>query len=157
MPRLSETKQLDSPPHVVFAAIHCYGRRLEWDTLLRRVEIMSEDGESLPRSTPLQAGMVVRSYARWLSAGVVMETRYTACEFPRATIEMVAGPWFFKSFEATAVLEASEAGGTVWHGQYEFECQPSLLNWIIEPIVTWMFRRETRLRVAGLKQWLQNR
>ena len=157
MPRLSETKELGAPPQVVFDAIHCYERRLEWDTLLRRAEIVSEDGELLPLSTPLEAGMVVRSYARWRSGGVMMETQYTACEFPDATIEMVAGPWFFRSFKATAVLEASEAGGTVWHGQYEFKCQPSWLNWIIEPVVTWMFKRETQLRVAGLKQWLQNR
>ena len=109
----------------------------------------------MPLGTPLQAGMTVRSYARWFSGGVVMETRYVSCEFPRATIEMTTGPWFFRSFTATAELEPTESGGTTWRGEYNFECKPSWLRWIVEPIVTWMFRRETQLRVTGLKRWLE--
>lgn len=157
MPRLAESKTFNAPPEVVFAAINCYERRLEWDTLLRDAEVLSASGEVVPRDTPLAAGMSVRSHARMLAGGVVMETRYVSCEFPRATIEMTAGPWFFQSFQAVATLEATASGGTVWHGEYEFKCKPAWLRWIIEPVVTWIFQRETRLRVGGLKRWLEYR
>lgn len=84
-----------------------------------------------------------------------MDTRYVTCDFPTASIEMVGGPWFFRSFRATTRLERTPGGGTIWTGEYDFHCRPGWLRRIVEPIVTWMFQRKTRLRVAGLKEWLE--
>ena len=151
----TESLQIDAPPETVFAAINDYGRRLEWDTLLRTAEVLSVDGHIVNCSTPIVPGMRVRSYARWLAGGVVMDTRYVVCEFPAATIEMVAGPWFFHSFRATSRVERTRDGGTKWSGEYDFQSQPGWLRSVVEPIITWKFRRETEMRVAGLKQWLE--
>lgn len=155
MAHLIETKEIAAPPKLVFEAINNYGRRLEWDTLLRDAEILAASGDILPRSTPLVAGMRVRSYARWLSGGVVMETLYTLCEFPSAELEMVKGPWFFESFRATAHLKGTADGCTCWTGEYIFTCRPRALRWILEPVVTWVFLRETRMRVNGMRKWME--
>lgn len=156
MKHLIETKEILAPPKLVFEAINNYGRRLEWDTLLRNAEVISACGSLLPLNTPLVAGMIVRSYARWLSGGVVMDTLYTVCEFPNAELVMVKGPWFFKSFHAKAHLEEMPDGSVRWHGEYTFTCRPRALRWIVEPIVTWFFLRETKMRVSGLSQWLKD-
>ena len=139
----------------VFDTINNYGRRLEWDTLLRHAEVLDEDENVLPLSTPLVAGMSVRSYARWVSGGVVMKTRYTQCDFPAAMLEMEEGPWFFEYFRAKANLEETADGGTYWRGEYNFVCRPRALRWIIEPIVSWVFLRETKMRAEGMKKWLE--
>jgi len=157
MPVLSESKEIAAAPERVYAAINNYGRRLEWDTLLRDAEVLSASGEVLPLNTPLEAGMRVRSYSRWLSGGVVMDTRYTQCQFPDAKLEMVKGPWFFKNFVATAHLVTNEDGSTCWYGEYDFVCRPRLLRWIIEPIVSWMFLKETRMRADGMRKWLEEK
>ena len=60
----TESLQIDAPPETVFAAINDYGRRLEWDTLLRTAEVLSVDGHIVNCSTPIVPGMRVRSYAR---------------------------------------------------------------------------------------------
>lgn len=157
MIHLTETKEIGAPPEAVFTAINNYGRRLEWDTLLRHAEILSADGRHLPLDTPLEPGMTVRSYARWQSGGVVMDTEYTRCQFPEAEIQMTQGPWFFQSFRAIATLEEAPGGGTLWRGQYTFSCRPQALRWIVEPIVSWFFRRETRMRADGMKKWLEQK
>jgi len=156
MIHLIETKEIDAPPELVFETINNYGRRLEWDTLLRDAEIISASGRRLPLNTPLVPGLVVRSYSRWLSGGVVMDTLYTLCEFPDAELEMVKGPWFFKSFVAKANIEKTASGGACWRGEYTFTCRPRVLRWIVEPVVAWFFLRETRMRVSGMRKWLEN-
>lgn len=155
MAHLLEEKVIGVPPERVFEAINNYGRRLEWDTLLRDAEIFDESGQRVARDTPLGAGMTVRSFGRWLSGGVVMDTIYKVCEFPHAELEMISGPWFFKSFQAWATLEETGDGATCWKGEYKFQCRPRVLSWLIDPIVSWVFRRETRMRAAGMKRWLE--
>ncbi|MDA7876843.1 SRPBCC family protein [Akkermansiaceae bacterium] len=155
MAHLHEKKEIAAAPERLFNAINNYGRRLEWDTLLRAAEVFDENGAKLPLNTPLVEGMIVRSYGRWLSGGVVMDTRYTFCQFPDTKLEMVKGPWFFETFQAWAHLEETSDGGTRWKGQYTYTCRPRLLRFIIEPIVGWIFRTETKLRVKGLKKWLE--
>ncbi|MEM7010051.1 MAG: SRPBCC family protein [Verrucomicrobiota bacterium] len=155
MPHLTETKEIAAPPRRVFEAINNYGRRLEWDTLLRDAKVLSSTGQPLPLDTPLEKGMTIRSYARWLSGGVVMDTVYKLCEFPDAELEMVTGPWFFESFQASAHLKETPDGGTRWQSDYTFVCRPRILRSIVEPIVAWIFRRETRMRVDGMSRWLE--
>jgi hypothetical protein len=156
MIHLIETKEIAAPAELVFETINNYGRRLEWDTLLRHAEVISGCGHTLPLDTPLVSGLVVRSYSRWLSGGVVMDTLYTLCKFPDAELEMVKGPWFFESFLAKAHLEEMADGGARWRGEYTFTCRPRALRWIVEPVVAWFFLRETRMRVSGMRKWLED-
>jgi hypothetical protein len=151
---LNSTIEIAVPPKQVFGAINNYAQRLDWDTLLRKAEVLDENGKILPINTTLVTGMSVVSHARWLSGGVVMVTRYTRCEFPLAEIEMIKGPWFFKSFNATARIE-EVAGGARWTGDYKFSCRPGILSWMIQPIVSWVFLRETKMRAKGMKIWLE--
>ncbi len=155
MAHLIETKEISAPPERVFAAINNYGRRLEWDTLLRHAEVFDVAGVQQPLSTPLAEGMTVRSYSRWLSGGIVMNTVYTLCQFPDAELEMTKGPWFFESFHAKAHLEETD-GGTLWRGEYTFVCRPRILRCLMEPIVSWIFKKETRMRANGMRKWLEN-
>ncbi len=156
MIHLIETKEIAAPPELVFKTINNYGRRLEWDTLLRDAKVLTACGRLLPLNTPLVSGLVVRSYSRWLSGGVVMDTLYTLCEFPDAELEMVKGPWFFESFLAKAHLDEIAGGGVCWRGEYTFTCRPRALRWIVEPVVAWFFLRETRMRISELMKWLEN-
>ncbi|MEM7697754.1 MAG: SRPBCC family protein [Verrucomicrobiota bacterium] len=155
MAHLRESKRIGASPAIVYETINNYGRRLEWDTLLRRAEVFDQDGEQVPLNTPLVGGMTVRSYASWLSGGVVMDTVYDQSEFPDAELTMTKGPWFFEAFRASAHIAENDDGSSRWEGEYWFSCRPRVLRWIVEPIVMWIFRRETRMRAEGMRRWLE--
>lgn len=155
---LHEMTEIDAAPETVWAAIHDYTRRLEWDTMLRRVAV---DGQPPSNTTPVRAGSEITQWSKWSAGGVVMTARYDACQPPSgdndavATVVMTRGPWFFKHFTAHAVLKRRLDGGTRCWATYKFECRPKLLRAVIKPAVIFMFRRETVARWESLRKYVE--
>lgn len=159
MIELHEVTLIDAAPEAVWKAIHNYSRRMEWDTMLRRVAV---DGVAPTAESPVTSGSEVTQWSRWLAGGVKMIARYDECVPPTdecdsvATVQMVAGPWFFRSFHARSVLKRREDGFTRCEASYRFECRPLGLRWIVNRAVTWMFHRETAARWKSLKSYVES-
>lgn len=133
----------------VFDLIHDYGRRLEWDSMLREARLLG-GAEA--------AGIGVRSLCvgRWRSAFVGMESEYVSFERGKvAAIKMVNRPPFFDSFAATirhAPIDERLSRVTYF---YHFRARPRCLARLIEPLMNVMLRTEIRLRLRALKYYME--
>lgn len=129
-------------PDAVFALTQDYARRLTWDPFLSRAELVG--GASTP-AVGVRSWCVSRT-------GVGMETEYVTFAPPRlAAVKMTRGPWVLASFGGAWEF-APEAGGTTVTFRYQFKVRPRWLAWAIAPVARAWFSRETRARVAALRQ-----
>ncbi len=145
-----------------FDLIHDYGRRLEWDTLLRRayVEGRKADGS-------IGVGSVAVCTARWILGGYSFRTRYVTFKPPHlAAIKLESRPPFFTKWAASLRHESIDSddtdlagdtggrhGGAISLATYTmtFTCRPAF----IEPIAERIFKRETENRLGALANFLQ--
>jgi hypothetical protein len=85
-----------------------------------------------------------------------METVYVAFKRPRsAAVKMTRGPAIFDSFAATWSQDLVRPGVTRVVYQYHLASRPRWLQWLIQPILCWVFSRETRRRLAALKKAIE--
>jgi hypothetical protein len=128
-------------PDAVFALTQDYARRLAWDPFLSRAELVG--GASRP-DVGVRAWCVSRT-------GIGMETEYVTFAPPRlAAVKMTRGPWLLESFGGAWEF-APDGAGTLVMFRYQFKVRPHWLAWAIEPVARAWFSRETRLRVAALR------
>lgn len=155
---LYEQTEIAARPEAVWAAIHDYGIRLDWDTMLRQVAV---DGRIAPESCPVGVGTEVTQWARWQAGGVAIQVCYTTYEPPTessdglAIVNMIHGPWFFDSFSAEVAIKRQADGSSLCDATYQIECRPRALRAIVEPATRFMFARETKIRWRALKRYLQ--
>jgi hypothetical protein len=127
----------------VFALLHDYERRLEWDTLL--CEACLTGGH---RSAA--KGVTSRCVGRAFGGLVAMETRYLSFEPGRvAAVELVNRPWFFEHFAASIRHEDRDHGSEIIY-KFRFAARPRWLAWALEPIMLIYLRRETGRRLDAL-------
>jgi hypothetical protein len=132
----------------VFDLLHDYGQRLAWDPFLRRADIL--DATS--------AGLGVRTLcvAKISSGGLGMETEYISFERPHvAAVRMTRGPWMFSSFAASIRQDSNPDGTTRVTYRFNFRTRPKWASFILNPLLNLIFARETRARLAALKQVLE--
>ncbi len=87
-----------------------------------------------------------------------METEYVSFNPPRATaIQMTKGPWFLASFAGSWRFEEAAPGRTRVGFRYSLRTRPRWLAWLLTPIVTRAFARDTRARLRALKQAVEQR
>ena len=87
--KFAEKIEINCAPELVFDYTQDYKRRLQWDTFLKRAELI--EGAST-------ADKGVRAYCV-AKNGLGMVTEYVSFNRPRATaIKMTKGPYLFKSF-----------------------------------------------------------
>lgn len=137
-----------------FDLIHDYGRRLEWDTLLRRASV--EGGKA-------DVGKVAVCTARWILGGYSFRTRYVTFKPPHlAAIKLESRPPFFTKWAASLRHESIDSDDTDLAADHReemslatytmtFACRPTF----IEPIAERMFKRETENRLVALANFLQ--
>jgi polyketide cyclase/dehydrase/lipid transport protein len=133
----------------VFDLLHDYGRRLEWDTLLRKAEL-------LRGAVKAEVGVQSLCTGKWLAGGIPMITEYVTFQPGKyAAVKLVNRPPFFKSFAAT--IQHSRLSDS--HSQvsyiYHFEAKPKWLAWLLEPLMNRRLRNETRRRLTALKNYLE--
>lgn len=151
MPHASVTIDIQVAQEIVFDLIHDYPRRLEWDPFLREARLLN--GVHIA-----DRGVSARCVTRWAVGGLAMETVYVSFTRPRvAAVRMTRGPLFLRSFAASIRQDRIDDNGSRVTYRYNFEAQPRWLRFIIEPIVSWIFHRETTRRLAALKGILEGR
>ncbi len=131
----------------VFALLHDYDRRLEWDTLLKEARLTRGCSRAERGATSLCVG-------RPLFGLVGMETRYVSFE-PGvvAAVKLVNRPPFFHDF-AASIRHQDNPGGSTATYQFRFAAKPRPLRWLLEPIMLAMLKRETATRLEALSRFL---
>jgi hypothetical protein len=130
----------------VFDLVHDYGRRLEWDTLLRAAYLT--DGHC-------EAGVGVTSVCvgRRALGGVALATRYVSFRRGKvAAVEMLRPTFLFARWAASIVHAEIGPNESQITYTYSFRARPHWLAWLIEPPLGLLFRWETSKRLRALRR-----
>lgn len=141
--RLEEDVEIDAGPAALFRLSQDYGRRLEWDPFLKSASLV---GNARAADVGVRALCVSRS-------GWAMETEYVSFNPPRTTaVKMTKGPWFLESFAGSWRFEEVSPGRTRVGFRYSLRARPRSLAWLLNPILSMVFSRDTRNRLRCLKE-----
>ena len=134
----------------VFALLHDYDRRLEWDPLLKEARLTRGCERACLGATSLCVGKPMFGL-------VGMETRYVSFK-PGviATVKLVNRPPFFRDFAASIRHEDNDAGSTATY-RFRFAARPRSLARPIGPVMLGMLERETAKRLEALASFLAGR
>ena len=147
MPRGVVREITPAPSAAVFALLHDYERRLEWDTLLRAAYLTDGYRQA-------ECGAVAVCQGRRHLGGIALKTRYVSFRAPAiAAIQMINQPPFFEKFAATIRHRDLPRGGSLVEYIYNFQARPRRLRWILHPVMQWCFAWETRKRLRALKSF----
>jgi hypothetical protein len=130
----------------VFDLVHDYGRRLDWDTLLRAAYLT--DGHQA-------AGLGVTSVCvgRRSLGGVALATKYVSFRRGKvAAVEMLRPTFLFARWAASIRHEALGPRESRITYTYSFRARPRWLAWLFEPVMAVVFRWETRKRLLALRR-----
>ena len=126
-----------------FALVHDYGRRLQWDTLLRRA---ATEG-----SVPPGRGVVAVCSARRRLGGLTFRTRYVTWRPPHLAAVTLVDPHPLFATWAASLRHADRPDGTSdLTYTLTFRCRPAATARVVEPVALAAFRAETRRRLAAL-------
>jgi hypothetical protein len=142
-------QRMPAPAAVVFDLLHDYGRRLEWDTLLRRAEVVGDDAPA--------AGVETVCTARWYLGGFAFRTRYVTFRRPDLAAVALTGSVLVFATWAASVRHRDEGGGSRATYTLTFTCRPRWLAWLVEPVAAAAFRIETARRLAAMSRYLRDR
>ena len=151
MPRASVAVEIDASCEAVFALVHDYGRRLEWDSMLSEARLLGG---------ATAAGLGVRSLCvgTWKSAFLAMETEYVRFEPGRvAAVKLTNRPPFFERLGAAIRHEPLEPGRSRTTYVYAFRARPPWLAPALEPLMRSMITREIRARLEALRRFMERR
>ena len=128
----------------VFALLHDYDRRLEWDTLLQAAYLT----DGFARA---EQGAISTCVGRRAVGGMALTTRYVTFQPPRlGAVKMIRGPWLFESWAASIKHEDLADGNSRITYAWQFQVRPRFLHWLVGPIVNQIFYWETRKRLRAL-------
>lgn len=147
MPHGSVADVIPASSKEVFALLHDYDRRLEWDTLLQEARLCN--GFTV-------AGLHARSVCKghWYLGGIALETEYVSFNPPEvAAVKMVNRPPLFESFAATIRHRDNGDGTSSIEYKYSFTARPESLRWLLHPVMGAVFRWETRKRLRALRRF----
>jgi hypothetical protein len=148
MPTTSITQQMPCSSAEVFALLHDYCRRLEWDMLLSSAGLTQGHLKAGLGATSLCVGKP------WLGR-IGIETEYvTWREGELAAVRMINQPLFFASFAASIRHENNPEGSTATY-RLTFRAKPVWLRWLLEPVMLLVLRMETRKRLKALAAFLR--
>jgi len=147
--RAEISTMIRASPERVFGILHDYARRLEWDTLLARAELLGG-------ATAAGAGVRTLCVGRRILGGVPMETEYVSFTPGKvAAVKLVAPQFPFETFAATIRHEPSGEDGSRVTYIYSFSARPRALAWLLAPIVNALLRFETRRRLTALRSYVE--
>jgi hypothetical protein len=159
MPVVEDSITIDAPAAGLFALSQDYALRRAWDPFVRDMRFL--DGAA-------EAGRGVRVWVRaW--TGLTMEVEFTGFRPPSTSTEgrqagstegrqagvamrMLRGPWFLERFAGTWLFRPRPGGASTVTFRYSFTVRGRWLRPLLNPIVAWVFRRDVRARLLGLKR-----
>lgn len=147
MPSATIQHQMPVSSAKVFALLHDYSRRLEWDTLLCEARLTRGCSVAEFGATSLCVGRP------WFGL-IGIETRYvTFRPGELAAVEMINRPPFFDRF-AASIRHQDNAHGSVATYKLQFTARPRGLRWLLHPVMLHQLQRETRKRLEALARYL---
>jgi hypothetical protein len=130
-------------PDQLFALTQDYALRLGWDPFLKSAQLLNG---------ATAAGVGIRAYCVAYS-GWGMETEYVSFNPPRAAaVKMTRGPWLIGRFAGSWRFEEVAPRQTRVVFGYHLRARPAWLSWLLTPILARVFARDTRRRLAALKE-----
>ena len=137
-----------APSAAVFALLHDYDCRLEWDTLLSAAYLADGFTAAAKGATSVCVG-------RWYLGRIALKTEYVAFDPPRlAAVKMINRPPLFESWAASIHHEDLDDHSSRVTYTWTFTARPSWLRWLLEPVMNRLFHFETRKRLAALARFL---
>ena len=148
MPHGTVSQIVPAPSAVVFALLHDYQRRLEWDTLLSAAYL--DDG-----FTAAAKGATSVCVGRWHLGRIALKTEYVAFDSPRlAAVKMINRPPLFDAWAASIHHEDLDEHSSRVTYTWTFTARPRALRWLLEPVMNRLFHFETKKRLAALAKFL---
>jgi len=134
---------------VVFDAFHYHVWRSRWDSLVRNTRVVG--GAPCP-----SVGAITENQGRGWLGGVAMRTQFVSYDRPRVAAARMLGVSFpFRRWAASMQHRAVGEHHSVLIYTYTLEAGPPAWRWLIEPVVEWVFIRQTHRRFARLQRFLQ--
>lgn len=150
MPRGSQSIEIAASCETVFDLVHDYDRRLDWDSMLSRAELVGG-------ATAADVGVRSLCVGTWKGAFLALETRYVSFERGRvAAVELTNRPLFFDHFAASIKHEALGEARSKTTYVYFFRARPGFLAPLLEPIIKLLLAREVRARLVCLRDFLES-
>ena len=142
------TENLPASCERVFAVLHDYLLRLTWDTLLSAAYL--EEG-----ATAAGKGVTSVCVGRSSLGRIALRTVYVSFDPPRvAAVKMLNQPPFFGAWAASIRHEPLPEGGSSVTYTWNFTARPRWLAFLLEPLMSVVFRWETKKRLSALRGYL---
>ncbi len=151
MPRDRVHIDLDHDVHDVFALLHDYDRRLDWDSMLSDARIV--DG------SPCAArGVRTLCTGTWRTFKIAVETAYVSFDPGKvAAVRLTNRPPWFDHFAASIRHRDLGGGRSRVTYTFSFRARPRWLAWLLEPVIAWQMAAEVRHRLGDLSRYLDQR
>ena len=150
MPTIEIKEIIPAPAEEVFALVHDYERRLEWDTLLREAYLE-------PEFPAAQCGAISVCRGKLILGGFALRTQYISFEKGKvAAVKLLNQPPFFDSFAASIRHRIVGANQSEVIYKVNFNAKPRWLRPILQPIMRVVLEWETRKRLKALKKFFQS-
>ncbi|MGL6074045.1 MAG: type II toxin-antitoxin system RatA family toxin [Fimbriiglobus sp.] len=139
---LNQSVEIAASASDLFELTQDYSRRLDWDPFLQSATLVN----AFAPVVGARAYCVAHS-------GFGMETEYVSFTPPRvAAVKMTRGPWIIGAFAGSWRFTELAPGLTEVGFRYNLRARPRWLSWLLTPLLTKIFERDTRKRLAALKQ-----
>ncbi len=140
---------IPAPAESVFALIHNYRRRLEWDTLLKEAYLEPEFTEACLGAISVCRGKAVLGI-------FALRTQYVSFDPGRiAAVKMLNQPPFFDAFAASIRHSKIDDGHSEVIYKVNFSARPAWLRPILNPLMRAIFVWETQKRLRALKHFFE--
>lgn len=135
----------------VFAVIHDYDQRLEWDTLLREAYIE-------PEFRVADKGVVTVCRSRRILGNIAIRTEYVTFDKGKvAAVRMLKPTSFFATFAASIRHADLENGRSSVIYKFNFTSRPRFMRAICEPVMLRVLKWETGRRLRALQVFCSNK
>jgi hypothetical protein len=131
-------------PSELFELLHNYTLRKKWDTFVPDATLLGAHEAG--------AGVIVRCVD---GRGRSMDTVYTGFDRPTvATIKMLTGPWPFYRFGGSWRIVEEGPGYSRLFVNYHLVTRPACLRFVLERLVSAIFRHQTQKRLEALAGYI---
>lgn len=150
MPTAEIKEIIPASAAAVFALVHDYQRRLEWDTLLREAYLEPEFSEA-------RRGAISVCRGKFLLGGFALRTQYVSFEKGKlAAVKLLDEPPFFETFAASIRHFEIDAETSEIIYKVNFTAKPRFLRPLLHPLMRAVFVWETRKRLKALKVFFKS-
>ncbi len=151
MPIVEIKEVIPASAEKVFALVHDYKKRLEWDTLLQEAYLE-------PEFTEAGRGAISVCRGKSFLGEFALRTEYISFEKGKvAAVKLLNRPPFFDTFAASIRHVAIDGNHSEIIYKVNFTAKPRFLRPLLHPVMRLIFAAETRKRLKALKKTFRNK